>query len=223
MALKTYLYEANSAVDPAELQPFLPIGAFVSVGSPSTSSLTAVTVDELDKEDLDEAMAEFGFTFVAEQTDTPAVSRRDYGVRTSVPTEPAPSEGDHFYDSLLEQERYYNGTDFVGYFFASDPLEDFLHDDVSPITVTSLNADAIVEWVKLVITVPFDDAAATIEVGTPATPGAILSAVQSDPGNEAVYITDAPFRTIGATSLRLTISPAASTQGAGYVLARIRQ
>jgi hypothetical protein len=110
---------------------------------------------------------------------------------------------------------------FVPY-ASPDLLFDFAFDTASPSVLAVLDTDSIVEWAQIIITTAFDDAAATLELGTPATPGAMMNAGDSDPTTPAVYGAESPLRAAAPATFRLTITPAAATQGAGYVLAKIR-
>jgi hypothetical protein len=113
MAIKTYLYRA-SGIGTADLQPYMPSASAVSVLVTTDTSLTPVSVDETEKDDLDAAMAQFGYDFVSEYTDVaPLVGRRDYGVLAVDPTSPAPVEGDFYYNTTSKTEKVYNGTMFV--------------------------------------------------------------------------------------------------------------
>lgn len=64
MAIKSYLYRPT--VTASVLQPFLASGAGPVVGLLAPDVRVAITIDEIHKEDLDDAMAQFGFVFVAE-------------------------------------------------------------------------------------------------------------------------------------------------------------
>lgn len=107
----------------------------------------------------------------------------------------------------------------------SEPVTDVLFDFTfvtgSPANLGALLAGSVVEWAQIVITTPFDDGAATVELGTAADPDAIFTSAMTNIGVENVYDTHVPLRIGAGTSLQLTISPAASTAGAGYVLARV--
>jgi hypothetical protein len=66
MAIKTYYYKVGGEVSSA-LDVLLASGAAPTVSLPSTDNpFIAVTVDDSNKVDLDEAMADIGFEFVAE-------------------------------------------------------------------------------------------------------------------------------------------------------------
>jgi hypothetical protein len=101
-------------------------------------------------------------------------------------------------------------------------LFDFSFATVSPALIQALGGSAVVEWAQVIMTTVFDDPAATLSLGTTADPSGVLSASQIDPTELAVYSTESPLRLAAPSTLQLTISPGASTQGAGYVLARIR-
>lgn len=223
MALKNYIYQSDGNVTVDDLTPLLAPAASPVIAPITGSPLVTVTVDEVHKEDLDDAMAEFGYFYLTEQTSSIASGRRDYGALASDPLDPLPQIGDFYFNTTFELTKWWNGSSWISYPISTDPLLDFAFNDASPATVIPLVAGAIVEWVKLVISTTFDDPGATLQVGTTAQPGVVLSAVQNDPGDDSVFSTDVPLRVTAPTNLILTISPGTSTQGAGYVLARIRQ
>jgi len=108
MAIKTYLYRAPG-VRNADLVPLLAIGAGASVGTPLNDTLTPITVDEVHKPDLDDAMASLGYEFVSIYTDpAPIVGRRDFGVLAANPVGVVPGAGDYYYNSSLQMEMKYD-------------------------------------------------------------------------------------------------------------------
>lgn len=108
MAIKTYLYRAPGVRD-ADLDPLLAAGANPSVGIPLNDSLTPVTVDEVHKADLDDAMASLGYEYVSEYTDpSPIISRRDFGVLGVDPVGVSPNPGDYYYNTSLQMEMKYD-------------------------------------------------------------------------------------------------------------------
>ncbi len=109
MAIKTYLYQAEGITD-ADLVPLLAGGAGAVVGVTVNGTLVPITVDEVHKADLDEAMASFGYAFDSEYTDAAAiVGRRDYGVLAIDPTGTTPGAGDYYYNSSLQMEMTFDG------------------------------------------------------------------------------------------------------------------
>ncbi len=97
----------------------------------------------------------------------------------------------------------------------------FTYNTVSPLTIINLLAGDEIDTVKLVITTAFDDASATLSVGTVASPTLIFNAVKA---NKAQQYSSFEHHTIGlAEILRLTINSGTSTQGAGYIIYRVRR
>jgi hypothetical protein len=103
---------------------------------------------------------------------------------------------------------------------------DFTYLTPTPAAIYALLANDLVESVKVVITTAFSDPAATIEVGTTATPGLVLAPGEVGLGagtvgdtfsNESLFVIAAP------TTLQLTIAPGASVAGAGTLLAKIKR
>ncbi len=93
----------------------------------------------------------------------------------------------------------------------------------SPAVVLAVKAGSTIDAIQLDVSTAFDDAAATIEVGITAAPGAIMSSTQNDPTEVALYVTNLPYFVLADTNLILTLTPGTSTQGAGYIIAKIRQ
>lgn len=109
MAIKTYLYRA-AGIATSDLTPLLAAGAAPVLGNVINVDLTPITIDEVHKPDLDDAMASLGYAFVAEYTDpAPLVARTDYGVLTADPTSPVPTVGDYYYNDALQMEMKYDG------------------------------------------------------------------------------------------------------------------
>ena len=67
------------------------------------------------------------------------------------------------------------------------------------------------------VEVPFDDASSTLQVGTPADPGCILTSAEIEPSVLGNFGTDGNLVATAADTVQLTITPAGSTQGSGYV------
>jgi hypothetical protein len=108
MAIKTYLYRPLS-LTAADLDPLLAPSASPVVGDPLPDSQVPITIDEVHKEDLDDAMANFGYVFIAEYTGgTPLVTRTDYGVSAADPSGVTPTNGDMYYNSSLDMEMRYD-------------------------------------------------------------------------------------------------------------------
>ena len=93
----------------------------------------------------------------------------------------------------------------------------------SPLILANLSAGDIVVDCEVHIDATFDDPNATIEVGTPAGVGSVMAANENDPQVAATYGTDENYIATVAETFQATISPGASTQGSGYVLATIRR
>lgn len=108
MAVKTYLYRRSGVTD-ADLVPFLAGGAGAVVGVTVNDANTAITVDEAHKDDLDDAMASFGYLFVREYIDpAPIVARTDFGVLAADPVGSTPGAGDYYFNTSLQLEMRYD-------------------------------------------------------------------------------------------------------------------
>jgi hypothetical protein len=88
----------------------------------------------------------------------------------------------------------------------------------SPAIVCPLAAAAYVIHTRVFIAVPFDDPAATIEVGVTAAASVLQAAGDNDPATAGTYISDETYPSSGLTNIAVTLNPAASTVGSGVVI-----
>jgi len=88
----------------------------------------------------------------------------------------------------------------------------------SPVFLYSLAPGNIIAETRVVVETPFDDPAATIDLGTPGSPGALCAPSDCDPVRAGRYGTDRDYLAQVPETLRLVVTPGASTQGAGHVL-----
>ena len=88
----------------------------------------------------------------------------------------------------------------------------------SPALVCPLAATAYVLHTRVFIAVPFDDPAATLEVGVTAVPNVLQTAGDNDPATAGTYISDETYPSSGLTNIIITLNPAASTVGSGVVI-----
>jgi hypothetical protein len=106
---------------------------------------------------------------------------------------------------------------------AAGVLVDFAWNSPSPLLLALLMGSDVVEWAKVILTVPFDDPTASLLLGHTANPSSLFVAGEVDVTKVGVYTTEEPLRLGVPSNFLLTVNPAASSQGAGYVLARIRR
>lgn len=106
---------------------------------------------------------------------------------------------------------------FVGAAAGVSPSVPFAFNTASPLVLAALPAGAKVVRAAIVISTPFDDAAATLSLGTPGSPALVLGPSDSRPSVAGQYETDLIATFAAADTLQLVISPGASTQGAGFV------
>jgi hypothetical protein len=93
---------------------------------------------------------------------------------------------------------------------------DFTFATPSPISVTTLNAGDVLVRVGLRYTTVYDDPAATIESGDTGTPNLYLKATESSPVLGGLYLNETYTDIPVPDTLTVTLSPGASTQGAGF-------
>lgn len=98
----------------------------------------------------------------------------------------------------------------------------FTYVTASPMVLQSVLAGQIVNRAVIVITTPFDDPAATVKVGTTSTPALILGPGDTTASIADQYGNDALTDFASNDIMILTISPGASTQGAGFLFYRIK-
>lgn len=93
----------------------------------------------------------------------------------------------------------------------------------SPLSLGLVYAGQILDRASLLITTAFDDLAATIQLGTSGTPGLIFGPTGAKPSVAGQYehVALIPFAVNDV--LQLLISPGASTQGAGFLLFKIKR
>ncbi len=88
----------------------------------------------------------------------------------------------------------------------------------SPMTVAAIAPSKLVYLAQFVIIVPFNDPAATIEFGLASNPSLFLGPSDSRAGVIGQYQSTAALGPSVPDFLLLTINPAASTQGSGFLL-----
>jgi hypothetical protein len=94
---------------------------------------------------------------------------------------------------------------------------------ISPLVLFNLLAGDDINEVEVVIETPFDDPLATLQVGVLGDLGVVLSPTQIDPDVVGQYGTFVDRASVINENLLLTINPAGSTTGSGYVAGTIRR
>lgn len=114
-------------------------------------------------------------------------------------------------------------TTLIGLIPAPGTITDFVvpftFATVSPMVIQAINVGQHIFTVRVVITTSFDNPAAHIQVGTPAVPS-LFTDIQ--PVLVGQYVDDNVYAVSAPETLRVIITPAASTQGAGYLFYSIR-
>jgi len=98
----------------------------------------------------------------------------------------------------------------------------FTYATPSPLVIQALSPGNVIDRSVLLITTPFDDSGAALQLGTAANPGLIFDVGESVPTDAGQYDNMAVNEFSIPELLRLTITPAASTQGEGLLLYKIR-
>tara|TARA_R110000824_G_scaffold264052_1_gene452843 strand:+ start:204 stop:824 length:621 start_codon:yes stop_codon:yes gene_type:complete len=100
---------------------------------------------------------------------------------------------------------------------------DFAYNDISPVVVATLNAGDKVIISEIKTTLAFNDAAAFVRLGTPASPDLLMGASDSKVTRTGTYSSQQNQDILAGTNLQLIISPGAATVGTGQVIVTIRR
>jgi hypothetical protein len=92
----------------------------------------------------------------------------------------------------------------------------------SPLVLQTVAPGQVINRSLIRIVVPFNDPAATIELGVSAAPGEILSSSDTNATLDGQYENDAVAIFSVGDLLLLTINPGSSTQGSGMLLYKIK-
>lgn len=102
-------------------------------------------------------------------------------------------------------------------------LVHFDYTTASPLALTTLDPGDLIDEVEVTVEVPFDDPAAALQLGTVAAPALLFGPADIDPLMDCQYHNALNIEMAVAEVLQLQIAPGASTQGAGFVLVKIRK
>ena len=102
-------------------------------------------------------------------------------------------------------------------------LVDFDFTSSSPVLLTPVLPGDVIAFVDFVITTPFNDPAATAELGSVGVGDEIFTTAELDLSFVRTNKQSEPLRVGTSTNVQLTLVPGASTQGAGYMLALIKR
>lgn len=115
MAVRYYFFRAEG-FNLQLIQARVPLAAALVAVAPSVTqpSLLAVSLGDdtaPNQDDLLEAMADAGFTFISSTLTPPVFTAvRHHGGLTAAPVAPVPAEGDEFYNSVYNRQEQYDGT-----------------------------------------------------------------------------------------------------------------
>lgn len=99
----------------------------------------------------------------------------------------------------------------------------FAYNEASPKAIITLPAGTRIVTAEIIITQNFDDAAATLTIGDSGDPDRLMEASENDPSSSGEYAANRFYEFVGATTIELTINPAAATQGSGQVVIEYKQ
>ncbi len=222
MAVK-YYYFRSEPLNLTEAAARIPALAGAAVVAPTVTqpSFTVVTADDTYENDLLAAMSDQGFTLVSSTAVLPVFGQvRHHGALSAVPTTPAPSSGDRYFDTSILWELQYDGTSFKGLQWL---VTSFAFNTASPLVLTPFKTTDYLMRAEVVVDTAFDNAAAQLQLGVAGDVGGVLDSTlqQISPTLVDTYRRFDRY-TVGAdTSLQLTITPAGSTQGAGRVFLEV--
>lgn len=100
---------------------------------------------------------------------------------------------------------------------------DFTYNTASPLTIFVGNVNDVLADCEVKISEAFNDNGAKLEVGTVASPDVIMNSQMIRPNKAALYGADQNYVFTISETVRLTITPGASTQGKGYVLIQVKR
>ncbi len=136
-----------------------------------------------------------------------------------------PEEGMMYYNTTDKAFKFYDFTQWVPW--EAPPYRSFegpfQFNSVSPFIIATLLAGEVVEQAEVKIITAFDDLTATLQLGTPLTPGLVLDTFEMDPTIVAQFGTEDNIDILVNQTLHLLIAPGVSTQGSGTYHIRIRK
>ena len=98
----------------------------------------------------------------------------------------------------------------------------FTYTTASPMVLQAVLVGQIVNRAVVVITTPFNDPSASVQLGVTSTPGLILGVGDVSAGTADQYGSDVLVDFASNDIMILTISPGASTQGSGLLFYRVK-
>jgi hypothetical protein len=124
----------------------------------------------------------------------------------------------------MPQSRIYNPFVGAGGGGGTDPNAEeirtvsFAYNNASPKLVFPIPAGARIVFAQIQITTAFNDAAATLKLGDAGDDDRLMTVDQNMPDQVGEYESHTGYQYASVTNVNLTISPGASTQGAGVVV-----
>lgn len=98
----------------------------------------------------------------------------------------------------------------------------FTHSTPSPLVIKSLATNQIIVDSEVVITVAFDDPAATVELGRATAPTEIFAGSEVKAKRIGTYASRENIVNTSPDTLVATIAPGSATVGSGYVVVTVR-
>lgn len=136
-----------------------------------------------------------------------------------------PEEGMLYYNFVDKSFKFYDGVQWVPWeappYLSYDG--NFYYNSVSPFVIATLLPGQFIDEAEIKILTPFDDLSATLQLGTPATPGLLFGINEVDATRLAQYGSEDNIEILIAQTLQLLIVPGVSTQGQGTYHVRVKK
>lgn len=97
-------------------------------------------------------------------------------------------------------------------------VSSFAFNSVSPVALGTIAGGGTLNRAILVITTPFSAGGATLQIGTAGSPGSVMAAAENIPQTAGQYEIDLATQFPLGANIQLTITPAGSVAGAGFVV-----
>jgi hypothetical protein len=196
------------------LEPYAPRPEQLDSGDPASPEGTKVAISEL----ADDVLA-----LIAAGASTGPVAAADVGYDDA---QASPTLGASDVQQAIDALKALLGTGGGGPSSSGIVAgkADFTFATGSPMTLLLLMVADVIDVCAIIVETPFNDPAASVQLGTVAAPGNVFGPGETSLAEAgAQYNTQAKVKVTLAEVLRLTINPGVSTQGSGTVLFSVRR